>query len=80
MFLRQLGRKHRSSPLPCAGCKSCPDVLELESGDFAVIGMDITDEAREKLPFGSGCGPGERIVRIPRQLLVQAREDIPATA
>jgi hypothetical protein len=55
-------------------------VLELESGDFAIIGIDITDEARGKLPFGSGCGTGERIVRIPRKLLVQARADIPETA
>jgi len=52
----------------------------MESGDFAVIGTDITDEANSKLPAGAGCGPGERIVRIPRSLLVRARADIPVTA
>ena len=51
----------------------------MESGDFAVIGADITDEAEGKMLPGSGCGPGERVVRIPRKLLVLARADIPAT-
>ena len=49
----------------------------MESGDFAVIGSDITDLAAGKLPPGCGCGPAERVVRIPRQVLVLAREDIP---
>ena len=75
MFTRKLGP---SAPVPCSGGNSCPDILELESGDFAVIGSDITDIALGKFPPGSGCGPGERVVRIPRKTLVQARTDIPA--
>jgi len=51
----------------------------MESGDFAIIGTDITAEAQAKLLAGSGCGPGERIVRVPRKTLVLARPDIPAT-
>ena len=46
------------------------------SGDFAVIGPDITDVAGE-LPATAGCGPDERIVRLPRRILVDARRDIP---
>lgn len=75
MFLR------RVLPLPagrCSGSNSCPDLLELATGDFAVIGTDITDEARPRLLPGSGCGEGERIVRVPRRLLVEARAHLPA--
>jgi len=42
----------------------CPDIFELESGDFAVIGIDITAGAVPKLPPSAGCGPDERIVLI----------------
>jgi len=75
MFIRKLGP---SVPVLCSGGHSCPDILELESGDFAVIGSDITDLSADKLPPGCGCGPGERVVRIPRKTLVEARSDIPA--
>jgi hypothetical protein len=57
--------------------RNCPDIFELESGDFAIIGIDITDAAAAKLPPTASCGPDERIVRIPRNLLVNAKPDIP---
>jgi hypothetical protein len=75
MFLRRLGPNRRE----CQGGYSCPDILELHGGDFAVIGSDITNEAMDALPSGSGCGPGEKIVRVPRQILVLARPDIPTS-
>ncbi len=78
MFIRRLGLDHAAGPLPCASGNACPDILELETGDFAVIGADITSVAAQ-LPPGSGCGPGERMVRVPRALLVRARADIPVT-
>ena len=53
------------------------DIWELDNGDFAVIGIDITDFAASKLPLTAGCGPDERIVRLPRNLLVNAKRDIP---
>ena len=74
MFTRRLGI---SSPEQNFCAKSCPDILELENGDFAIIGADITELAASNLPHGSGCGAGERIVKIPRALLVKARADIP---
>ena len=79
MFTRRLGPSLVSSGSLCSGGRSCPDILELDSGDFAIIGADITEEASGKLPSGSGCGPGERVVRVPRRTLVLARSDIPAT-
>lgn len=78
MFIRRLGLNHAAGTLPCASGSACPDILELANGDFAVIGADITTAANQ-LPPGSGCGPGERMVRIPRALLVRARADIPVT-
>jgi hypothetical protein len=79
MFLRRLGSNNQNSSALCAGGANCPDVLEMECGDFAVIGTDITEQARGKLLAGAGCGPGERIVRVPRKTLVQACADIPAS-
>lgn len=73
MFVRRLGPQRR-----CAGGSACPDILELENGDYAIIGLDITGEAAGKLPQGSGCGTGEKIVRIPRSLLTMAVSNIAA--
>jgi hypothetical protein len=70
-FLRRLGPKS-----VCFKTEACPDILELADGDFAVIGLDITGDSVGRLPAGSGCGQGERIVRIPRKVLVQAITDI----
>lgn len=79
MFVRSLASQSSQAPRPCSGGHSCPDVLELASGDFAVIGADIT-EAASLLPAGSGCGPHERIVRVPRELLIRVRPEIPVHA
>jgi hypothetical protein len=72
MFLRRLG----NDPIQCSGSSGCPDIWELENGDFAIIGADITNMARE-LPPSAGCGSNERIIKIPRNLLIQAKRDIP---
>ena len=76
MILRRLGP---SRVALCSGGHGCPDVLELDSGDFAVIGADITDQARNKLPPGCGCSDAERIIRVPRATLVGVRSYIPAS-
>lgn len=77
MFLRILGQSSKTEPRLCVGGVNCPNILEIDGGDFAVIGTDITQESGGKLLPGSGCGPGERVVRIPRMTLIQARADIP---
>jgi hypothetical protein len=51
----------------------------MEDGDFAVIGVDITDAAKANLAFGASCGADERIIRIPRKTLLLAKPDIPAS-
>jgi hypothetical protein len=77
MFIKLLGQTG-IGPQPCA--RGCPGVLELADGSFAVIGTDITAEAADRLPPGAGCAPGERVVRIPRELLVRIRSEIPHSA
>lgn len=77
MILRRLGPPRAASLCPAG--HECPDIFELTTGDFAIIGEDITGEAAGCLPPDAGCGPSERIVKIPRKLLVQARSDIPVS-
>jgi hypothetical protein len=77
MFARRIGQDPHANGARTIACNGCPDVWELSNGDFAVIGIDITDVAKGKLPPTAGCGPDERIVRIPRKLLVSIRGDIP---
>ena len=77
MFLRRLGPDPHAGGRRTAALHGCPDILELDGGDFAVIGTDITEQASGLLPRSVSCGPDERIVRIPRRTLIQARPDIP---
>jgi hypothetical protein len=77
MFKRRLGPNPHARGAHSAGLRGCPDIFELESGDFAIIGRDVTAEATGQLPVSANCGPDERIVVIPRRTLVQARPDIP---
>ena len=78
MLTRRIGPNQNERVLPCCATYGCPDILEMEDGDFAVIGADITEHT-VKLPPTAGCGPTERMVRIPRKLLVQAKPHIPDT-
>ena len=79
MFLRRLGPDPHANGAATPALQGCPDVLELESGDFAVIGEDITERSLVHLPPTVSCGPDERIIRIPRKTLVLAKPDIPNT-
>lgn len=73
LFRRRLGTK-----ASCQNTEACPDIFELTDGDFAVIGKDITNASASLLPKDAGCGADERIIRIPRALLVGAKADIPS--
>ena len=72
MFLKRIGPDPHENGALTVGCRGCPDIWELENGDFAVIGIDITDVAIPKLPPTAGCGPDERIVLLPRNLFSSA--------
>jgi hypothetical protein len=74
MFIKRLGEKG----VLCANGHACPQLLEMADGDFAGVGQDITDEAISAMPPGPGVGLKERVIRIPRQVLIAARAEIPA--
>jgi len=79
-IIRRLGPDPHANGAMTVALNGCPDILELENGDFAVIGIDITSEAMGHLPPTVGCGPDERIVMIPRKTLTLAKHDIPDRA
>ncbi|MFI2609503.1 hypothetical protein [Kitasatospora sp. NPDC018619] len=54
----------------------CPDIWQLSNGDIAVIGRDLTDDYRDRLPGDVALGPGERLVVIPGIMLSTAKADI----
>jgi hypothetical protein len=54
-----------------------PDILQLDDGGFAIIGVDITDQVEGLEALPARCAPNERVVRIPRNTLIAARPDIP---
>jgi len=76
MFVRRIGPARSEDTRLCYGTYGCPDIWELDNGDFAVIGTDITELAA-KLPPSAGCAPTERMVRIPRSILIHAKAHIP---
>ena len=75
---RRIGPDPHANGRTSVAGRGCPDILELDNGDFAIIGIDITAAAEPILPPSAGCGPDERIVRVPRNVLVGARPDIPS--
>ena len=75
-IIRRLGIAPSKRDALCSACNNCPDVFELDSGDFAIIGFDVTIEMTGILPSDAGCGEGEKIVRIPREVLIAASKDL----
>jgi hypothetical protein len=76
MFHRRLGPDPHAHGAQTFALSGCPDIWELDTGEFAVIGTDITELAGQ-LPVSASCGPDERIIKIPRKTLVLAKPDIP---
>jgi hypothetical protein len=76
-ILRRIGPDPHAGGHQTAALSGCPDLFELAGGDFLLIGTDITEAARGKLPGSASCGPDERIIRIPRRTLVLAKSEIP---
>jgi len=77
-FTGRLGPDPHANGARTPSLKDCPDILSLEDGSFAVIGIDITGRSQGLLPPTVSCGPDERIVWIPRTTLTRAKPDIPA--
>jgi len=60
-----------------ASGQTCPDIFELEDGNFAVIGREATSELDPLLPADAARAEYERIVIITRDTLLRAKKDIP---
>lgn len=56
---------------------SCPDIWELDNGDIAVIGRDLTHTYAGRLPGDVRVGLDERLVIIPGNMLSAAKANIP---
>lgn len=76
-FLRRIGANPHVRNLPTSATSGCPDIWELDTGDFAVIGIDATAALLPQLPDDASCGSDERIVLIDRHVLLNARRCIP---
>lgn len=74
-FVRRLGLSPQERGSLNNG--TCPDILELSTGDFAVIGTDATELLESKLPPSAARAHYERIVVVSREVLLSAKRDIP---
>lgn len=75
-LMRRLGKSAEELG-QTGGRNSCPDIWELDNGDVAVIGRDLTDVYASRLPEGVSVYHDERLVVIPRALIIAAKADIP---
>jgi hypothetical protein len=62
----------------CHSSHTCPNVFLLSSGAYAVVGRDITDDLIALLPADAGCADHERIVLVPREVMLRAAPEIAA--
>jgi hypothetical protein len=75
-FRRRIGASPVELDVTKAGPK-CPDIWELDNGDVAIIGRDVTEAYRGRLPVDVSIGGDERLVVIPRVMAVAAKQDWP---
>ncbi|MFE9643745.1 hypothetical protein ACFYO0_06295 [Streptomyces sp. NPDC006365] len=76
LFKRRLGKSAKELGKR-DGRDDCPDIWQLDNGDIAVIGRDLTAVYRPRLPDGVTLAPDERLVIIPGSMLSAAKADIP---
>jgi hypothetical protein len=75
-FLRRLGKSAHELGTT-GGNASCPEIWELDNGDIAIIGTELTASYRARLPAGVSIDAGESLVIIPRSTITSAKADIP---
>jgi hypothetical protein len=57
--------------------RQCPDIWQLDNGDIAIVGRDLTVAFADRLPADMRIGADERLVVIPGNMLAAAKPDIP---
>jgi hypothetical protein len=75
LFTRRLG-KSAAELGKTEDDDGCPDIWELDNGDIAVIGRDLTADYESRLPPDASIAAGERLVVIPGVTLRAAKPDI----
>ena len=48
-IIRRIGPDPHEGGKQSAGASGCPDILELDNGDYAIIGADVTDTLSARL-------------------------------
>ena len=79
MFKRRLGTDPHAAGKQTEAALGCPDIWELDDGDFAVIGITMGADAIARLPASASVGDDETMVRLPRRVLANAKADIPTS-
>lgn len=75
LIARRLGTAPRDREgFACAATNDCPDMFELSTGDYAVIGLDVSDHL--PLPADAGRSATERVVMVPREVMLAAARDL----
>jgi hypothetical protein len=77
MFRRRIGPHPHADEGHTLSTPGCPDIWELDTGNFIVIGRDRTKDLLPNIPADATCGPDERMVEVDRHVLVRAKKDIP---
>ena len=75
-FVRRLG-KSASELGETDDRDGCPDIWELSNGDIALVGRDVTTAFAGRLPADVKVARDERVVVIPRGMIIAAKPDIP---
>ncbi|MFE3603104.1 hypothetical protein [Streptomyces sp. NPDC059142] len=75
LFSRRLGKSAQELNVT-NGKDGCPDIWELDNGDVAVVGRDLTDMYRSRLPAGTSIAHDGRLIVIPGSMLRAAKPDI----
>ncbi|MFC8825856.1 hypothetical protein ACFT9I_10915 [Streptomyces sp. NPDC057137] len=75
LFHRRLGKSPQELGVT-EDRDGCPDIWELDNGDIAVIGRDLTEVYGPSLPADATIAKGERLVVIPGSVLRAAKADI----
>jgi hypothetical protein len=75
-FRRRLGKSAHELGVT-TGDASCPELWELDNGDIAVIGTELTLAYRDRLPAGVSIDRHESLIVIPRSTIVSAKADLP---
>jgi hypothetical protein len=57
----------------------CPDFFETVTGDYVVIGKDITDRIDGQLPTDALVSNGERVILVPRVLIESVIRNMKST-